>query len=456
MNGIRSMLNLGANALAVQRGVMSVISKNISSANIPGYSRQRLELTDMGYGLGAQVSDHTSLRDTTLQRSLLGASQALGFEQGKANVLALAEPMVNGLDGVGTSQALDDFFASLSEAAASPGGLTQRESVLAHARALARSISEAAAGFEQARDAAQQTAAETVERVNSVTAEIAKLNQQIRSIVAAGEAAHELVDQRDELLGQLGELVDIEVVTTDGMANVSLSGGEPIVTGDHANVMAVGGGGPDPVSLTLLRADGGSLDGPTDPGGLLGGTIAARDETLRQALDQLDATAYGFISAINGMHTAGYGIDGLSERSLFQAPPTQAGAALSMQLAAEVDGHPERLAFAADPLYAAGDNTVLTQMLGVQDAAVGAGGRTPGEGLDLVMNTISRALSASEAQVQSEGSRVADLQAIRASRSGVSLQEEMVALTEAQRSFEAASRVVKVADELYDTVLRLV
>ena len=44
---------------------------------------------------------------------------------------------------------------------------------------------------------------------------------------------------------------------------------------------------------------------------------------------------------------------------------------------------------------------------------------------------------------------------MQASVSGVSLEEEMMALTQAQRSYEASVKLIQTADELMQTILSL-
>ncbi len=213
MKTLRSMLNLGTNALGTHRATLSVLSKNIANASTPGYSRERLSIESMSFGLGAQVTGLTSLRDTTYQKALLGASQELGFGQGKASVLEIAEPFVNDLDGAGMGPALDALFGALQSAGANPADLNERGAVLDRARELADQIRNSATGLESARRSAEKSAAATVTEVNELAAQLARLNGQIRDIQGSGDPALELVDQRDELLAALGELVDVEVTT---------------------------------------------------------------------------------------------------------------------------------------------------------------------------------------------------------------------------------------------------
>ncbi|MBT9560179.1 MAG: flagellar hook-associated protein FlgK [Myxococcales bacterium] len=455
---LNALLSTGANAMSSQRTMLGVYGKNITNASTPGYSRERAIQTDMGWGLGSQIVGIDSLRDTTLQKSLLGSAQSFGFESARSRALQVAEPVVNGLDGSGLQQTLEKFFGALQSASANPSGLSEREVVLAEARALARSLNDAARGLEDARQAAADGAAQTIQTINAIANEVAGLNQQIRDIQGTGEPGHELVDQRDQLLAQLGQLADIDVVPVDGLITVTLGSGQPLVDGTSASRLSMTGGGSAPIGLQLTRASGFAQDVPSPEriGGQLGGAIDARDVTLTQSLAQLDDMAFGLAESMNAIHSSAIDLDGGTGSRFFDIPADAKGAALAIAVSADIVDRPKSLAFASDVANGPGDNTALLALIGLRDLGLGASGLTPSQGLDAVTSKIASALSAADTEARASEARFEDVKAQVASRSGVSLQEEMVALTEAQRAFEASSKVIQTAEELFDAVLRLV
>lgn len=455
---LNSLLSTGANAMGSQRTMLGVYGKNITNASTPGYSRERAIQTDMGWGLGSSIVGIDSLRDTTLQKSLLGSAQSFGFESARSRALQVAEPVINGLDGTGLQQTLEKFFGALQSASANPSGITEREVVLAEARALSRSLNDAARGLEDARQAASDSAAQTVQKINTIAKEVADLNKHIRDIQGTDDLGFELVDQRDQLLTELGQLADIDVVPVDGLIMVSLGSGQPLVDGTSASRLSMTGGGNTPIGLQLTRASGFVADVPSPEriGGQLGGAVDARDVTLTQSLAQLDDMAFGLAESMNAIHSSATDLEGGSGSRFFDIPADATGAALAIAVSVDIADRPKSLAFAADFANGPGDNAALLALIGLRDQGLGASGLTPSQGIDAITSKIATALSASETEARSSEARFEDVKAQISSRSGVSLQEEMVALAQAQRAFEASSKVIQTAEELFDTVLRLV
>lgn len=103
--------------------------------------------------------------------------------------------------------------------------------------------------------------------------------------------------------------------------------------------------------------------------------------------------------------------------------------------------------------HAVGDNRNALALADLEDTPVGTGGLTLGETYqNLVM---SLGLEAREAGTQETFYRglVEQLSQMRDAVSGVSLDEELTNLVKYQRAYQAAARLVSVADELYQTLL---
>src|SRR5262249_52821508 len=149
---------------------------------------------------------------------------------------------------------------------------------------------------------------------NTIGSEIASLNKQIVVAESSGQRANDFRDRRDLLVDRLSELVQVNVTEQpSGSINVAL-GSQNLVTGyatGAAPTTATGPGGMWQVkfSSNSALATLGSAE--------VGGLVTARDTNLPNYLGQLDTIAGDLISAVNTLHAAGYGQDGVNGRNFF-------------------------------------------------------------------------------------------------------------------------------------------
>ncbi len=110
---------------------------------------------------------------------------------------------------------------------------------------------------------------------------------------------------------------------------------------------------------------------------------------------------------------------------------------------------------AADGSHAVGDNRNALALAALEDALVGPDNLTFAEAYQrLVMSLGLEAQDAQEQVIFLQG-LVEQLSQMRDAVSGVSLDEELTNLVKFQRAYQAAARLVSVADELYQTLLAL-
>jgi flagellar hook-associated protein 1 FlgK len=456
MTSLLGLLRLGYAGVQAQRALTEVAGQNIANASTPGYRRQSAVLATLpGAGLGGvRVTGLLQARDTFLARELLGSRSALGHEQALRQTLQAVEPYLDDVQGAGLSDALTGFFGAVGRLSENPGNGAARTAVLSAARTLAARVRQAAGGLSEGQRAAQGEVAALVTEANGDLARVAVLNREIAKRGMDGAAAA-LRDERDRLVQGLAEALGAAAIEdTDGSATLIAAGGQVLVQGDLAQRIELT---PAPgAAWPVLSVRHGSepavaLAGPV--GGRLGGLLAARDEVFAGSLADLDRFAFDFAGAVNAAHAAGFGADGVSGRALFGTPAGVAGAAAGLTVALD------------DPLHVAaagtlgglpGDNSVLLTLQGLaQDRGFAAGGGTPGDALGAVGDRLARRLADARAGEEAEQALLAQIEALHAERTGVSIEEELVAVTAAQRAFEASARTVKAADELMQTVLNL-
>ena len=176
-------------------------------------------------------------------------------------------------------------------------------------------------------------------------------------------------------------------------------------------------------------------------------------------MDALDTLAWDMAGSVNAVHQAGYGLDGTTGDPLFTVTTTAAaGTAATLTLNAAVLADPRRLAAAAaatGPTSAAsGDAGNLQAILATETAALSTG-LSASDGFARITSDYGVAASAASALAEHDAAMQDNLATLRESASGVSIDEELIALQKAQRGYQAISRVIQTSSDMLDTLMSL-
>lgn len=314
-------LDLGLSAIRSTQVALQTAGNNISNAATVGYHRQRVEFADRlpvaqgGHqlGTGVTVAQIRRLRDEATAAALLRNGSAAADNAARLGVVQQVDSLLTPSTASLAAEATR-LFDSLEQLAANPAEPVLRRQVINAAAGLAREMNNTLTELEAVRADLMRKAQLTVDEVESLSTDIARLNGQIRLQLMQGRRPNDLLDQRDALIGQLAELVDVgpEAFGTDG---------EPF-TGAGGTLLF----GSQPVDLAVEVTPTGELqlisplwDRPLTPmGGRLAGLLGAHNEglvavkgellewfgTLRGELDQMQATGLGPNGPFNTLTSA--------------------------------------------------------------------------------------------------------------------------------------------------------
>ena len=462
MSSLSQLLYTARDALTAQSYGLSVTGQNITNVNTPGYVKRDplLETHALGTATTGTVTAIGLRRatDVYIERRELSArgSAAAASEQDKQ--LASVEALFNDLGATGLGSSLDALFSSFSALAANPNDPTSRTAVLGAADALADRANAMAGSLSDAKNELLQQAQETAAEINKRAQSIAQLNQRITVAETQGEDAADLKDQRNNLLLGLSELVDVRTITDNhGVLTVQVSG-TTLVEGGEARSLGV-----DLHADGSLRITASSVGG-TSPGNevtqfLTGGKLAgikeARDVDLFDVSTRFDQLIFDVANAVNAQHRAGFGQDGVTGRDLFDVGGLPQDAARNIRLGAAVAGNPAAIAAAADAATLPGGSANAVALADVFNTGL-TGGRNAAETYGDLVGSIGQKKSALAQSVETQQAIKEQVQAMREAVSGVSLDEEMVALTKYQRAYQAAGRVLATVDELMQDLINRV
>lgn len=236
--------------LVAAQNALSTINHNISNANTPGYSRQRVDLVAYNayatpspsqvsagqIGQGPILQQVTRLRDQFLDAQFRLSNGALGQNATTRDVLKQLEGIMNEPSTSGINDAMQSFFDAAQALSLNPQNTAVRSTFIQQALDLVDVFQQQGLQMSDLRQNlvgsplspnSFQTSqlALTVSDINQKLASIAAINQSIVSTKASGAEPNDLLDQRDKLLDDLSNLVDIDVTHYDnGQIDLSIAG----------------------------------------------------------------------------------------------------------------------------------------------------------------------------------------------------------------------------------------
>ena len=464
MSSLNASLSIATGALSAEQGALDATTNNVANVNTPGYSRLRPVLTEsdpvilgsVTYGTGVSLERLQSLRDPILQFRI----QEETSQQGQLNALVTAMQQAQvqfstSNSDIGTQ--ISNFFSSLEQLSTDPTNLALRQGVLTAAGNLASAFNNTSNSLTQQRSNLDLNVSQDVSQINTLTAQIATLNTRISQLQGVNQDASAFIDQRDVLIGQLSNLIDVSSIQSDNGLTLTTSNGAALVVGGQSFALTTQ---TDSSGMQDIYAQGNNITAALTSGDLAG-LLQMRDQNIPGLLSNLDTLAAGIANAVNSAHQGGYDangnpfggfdLNGNPGGDFFVAPPPSGkGAAASMKVQIT---DPTLIAASSDPT-APGSNGNLAALSAVHDQPVVAG-QTPTDYYSSIVFGVGNDLSSNSAELSSARLILTQLQDQRGSISGVSLNEEAANMVQYQNAFDAAARVVTTINELLATVINM-
>ncbi|MBX5476990.1 MAG: flagellar hook-associated protein FlgK [Clostridia bacterium] len=463
-------LETALRALEAQRGAVDVAAHNVANASTPGYRRQvaRLQATppyraiDMdgpigagSWGTGVAIADISSVRDAFLDRQVRAQSAWQGRYDAMDKALGEIEATLNEPSTTGLASSLDAYWKAWQAVADDPGNLAARQVLLQTAAALGEDFSHLDQQWLSIRDDVDRQIQDQVAQLNRLAQQVAELNHDIAGLKAMGQNPNDLIDQRDDLLNQMGQIAPLQTrLNADDTVDVWVQG-YALVSGDRADAIdvTVGGG-----NLTLTwQSTGAQLTIAPGSAGSLGGLLDLREVVIPGYHAQLDAIANALASKTNSLHKAGIDLTGANGEDFFSYTGSTTGSPwtqpILLQLNPALVGHPEMIAAAAPP-GASGDGTVALDIAALLDTPNVVGGAASiHEAYRGLVGQIGADRLEASTRAENAQALLQNLEVQRQSVEGVSLDEEMARLVQYQQAYQAAARTLTAIDDMIGTVV---
>jgi flagellar hook-associated protein 1 FlgK len=453
MSGLFGSLSIALSGLSVSQQEMATTSNNVANANTAGYSREVPDVAagdpivegSLSVGTGVVLQKVASLRDPILEIQLNQATQQQSqLNASLGQLQQLQTQFASSTSGIGAD--ISNFFNSLQQLAPDPSNLELRQGVLTAAGNLATDFNTTANNLQTQRSNLDLNVVQSVSDVNTLTAQIASVNQQISSLQNAGQDPSTLVDTQTTLIRQLSALVGVSVIPTDQGISLALSNGTALVSGSQSFALSTQLGNDNVQHIMVGSQDiTGSLTG-----GSLAGLIQVRDQEIPSLGSSLDQLAAGLATNLNTANAQGVDLYGNLGGNLF-VPPPAGGVGAAATLTVNI---PDPALIAASSDGTSGSNGNLAVLSAVATTAL-ANGQTPIDSYSSIVFQVGNDTSNTSADADSSNLILQQLQDQRGSVSGVSLDEEAANLIKYQTAYQAAARVVSGVDSLLADAVNL-
>lgn len=326
-----SLINSAMSGLSAAQSALNTTSNNIASYNVSGYTRQTTVLASANSTLGAGGWVGNGVYVSGVQREYNAfITNQLRTAQSQSSGLTTRYEQMSKIDDMlsGTtnslSTTLQDFFSSMQTLVSNAEDPAARQTVLGKADGLVNQFKVADQYLRDQDKQVNLSIATTVDQINNYANQIASLNDKISRLtgVGAGASPNDLLDQRDQLVGELNKLVGVEVNVQDsGTFNVTMANGYTLVQGSNARQLAAVPSSSDPTRTTVAYVDNvaGNIEIPEKllNSGSLGGLLTFRSQDLDQTRNSLNQMALAFADAFNAQHAQGIDANGDKGKDFF-------------------------------------------------------------------------------------------------------------------------------------------
>lgn len=453
---LQSLLSIARTALITHQRAMGVTAHNVANAETPGYSRQRLDMMAQPpmwgpFGtIGRGVTDMgiTRAREGFFDAAFRRDSGLLGGSNTMSTFIGRIETAMNEPSDDGVSASLDQMFHAFSDLSGDPSSPALRDLVKNSADRFVGLFHRLDSDVKQTGTDALQRLQESVDTVNSLAKRIAELNAKILALGGPTHTAPDLEDARDVLVDQLSGMIATRVTKSDAGSYSITAGSTVLVDGGNAQTLDVRNNAGGPVSIGVV----GDPASVTAGAGGIGALLDLINVKIPGLQAQLDNLARSLVTEINAIHQRGYTASGVTGTDFFNAAGVTAG---TIALTPAIAASGANIAAGATP--APGDGNIALEISRLAGTNIASLGNLTFGGFYGSVATEVGIQSQNAAQDEATyDAMVSHDDAQRQSVSGVSVEEEMVNLISQQQAFSAAARIVKVADDMMQSVLDMI
>jgi len=500
-------------SMVINQTALNIINTNISNMNTPGYSKQRIELSENPYVGSVQIDKISRYSDLYLSNYYRNENTTLSYYNEAAVLASYIQDMANELSNSSITTALQDFYSKVQTLSTNPTSAVARSEFVETAIALCAQLNQSSQQLSDLRTSLvgdpnivgsvnSSKLAISCEELNTKLKMLADINKTIAvSISSDSTVKNSIFDQRDMLLDEISSYIPVNIEENpNGTVNVSL-GNIFLIKGTEQklsfNVVANSSANPDEVYKTpslvqLVDKDGntvvqnannlinsGSIGAIIDVGG-----ADSTKLTIFSVLESLDTFAAAFAETVNAIQLyvddpvnptkAALCLDSSTNPATLKVATepifvnTSGGTtgikASNIKINQAIVDNPDEIATARgsitagvpDNINATDDKSNILEMAQVRNKKLsGLNNLTTEEYLANFTGNLGVKITSIDNKKETQESIVQQISITLESQRGVNLDEELIDLVKFQRAYEASARIFNVCNEILETLVKL-
>lgn len=254
-------LYIAGSGLRAANAALNTTANNISNAQTVGYSRQQVTqqanlalrtFTTYGCaGAGVDTIAIERVRDSFYDVKYWDNNCKYGEFSVKKYYTGMFEDYFDDEGSSGFTSIFNNFSNCLQSVTTNSSSDKSKQQFIASAKALTDYFNNIYGSLQELQKDINLEIKQNVEAINSLAQKISTLNKQINTIELSGARANELRDQRDLLIDELSEIVDVEINEIPVLAAddpkrdtninrymVRIAGGQILVDGSDYNTIS--------------------------------------------------------------------------------------------------------------------------------------------------------------------------------------------------------------------------
>lgn len=436
---------IGSSGLKGFRAQMGAISENIANSATPNYNRRSVTLTESSLSAatdplyvpranfgGVDVMSINRANDPYLDATARMTGASLGSADSRLRWLSDMETALSD-DTRGVGASLSNMYSAITRLAASPNDPSLRTNVIYGVEQVVSAFQSSSSSLHQSQAGMFQTAQGDVTIVNDALKELTRINAALLRSSPGTSNQAQLLDSRDTELATITKNINVEISFGPNGTAVLGYGGTTILQGETASSFSVTQNTNGTLNMLL---QGNPVAAPTD--GALSGTFQSA-VIADQRLTSLDQLAVQFATDVNAWHAQGFTDAGAAGGPLVSVGTTAASLAVAISNISQIAAK-------------SADGRLNGNLLNVSTIR---GTASVEQGWTALVVAHGNVLNTTKLEQASAQSRDENARASRERVSGVDLDMEAADLVRTQQAYQAAAKVIQVARDTIDSILRI-